>query len=94
MTSIKVKDKSLNLTALTERDELGLGLPPAKCLLGFPERKSPLLALSGHPTRPDECPLWEKSGRDANGPLCLLMTHSGQVMSPDAFGNYTVCCIV
>ena len=23
-----------------------------------------------------------------------LMTHSGQVMSPDAFGNYTVCCIV
>ena len=35
VTSIKVKDESMNLTALADRQEFGFGLPPAECLLGF-----------------------------------------------------------
>ena len=42
---------------------------------------SPLLALFGHPTRTDECPVWGQSGHDWNGPLCRLMTHSRHQVS-------------
>ena len=34
------------------------------------------------------------NGHDADVTRWLLMIHSGQVMSPDSFGNYTVYCIV
>jgi hypothetical protein len=34
------------------------------------------------------------NGHDADVTRCRLLTHSGQVMSPDSFGNYTVWCIV
>jgi hypothetical protein len=43
---------------------------------GSPMR-CPLLALFGHPTCIDECPLSGESGHDVNGPLCLLMTAIG-----------------
>jgi hypothetical protein len=39
VTSIKLKDKSLNLIAWPSGDEFGLRLPQAQCLLGFPERE-------------------------------------------------------
>ena len=35
----------MNLTALADRQEFGLGLPPAECLLGFQNARCPLLAL-------------------------------------------------
>ena len=39
----------MNLTALADWQEFGLGLPPAECLLGFQNARSPLLAKSGGP---------------------------------------------
>jgi hypothetical protein len=39
VTSLKVKDESINPTALAERQRTRLKIPPAECLLGVPERE-------------------------------------------------------
>ena len=46
----------------------------------------PLMALSGHSTRADEVRYGGKSGHDANGPLCRLMTYCGHWRSNISVG--------